>query len=70
MYQTWGALFEVIHMLLICAYATLRMTSNKAPQDSVPNIAKKSSRGQKMRLPVTKFSLPAKKHVEKAFVSN
>jgi hypothetical protein len=36
--------------------------------NSVPNIAKKSSHGQKMRLPPTKISLPVKNHVDKAFV--
>jgi hypothetical protein len=34
----------------------------------VPNIAKKSSHGQKMRLPPTKISLPVKNNVDKAFV--
>jgi hypothetical protein len=33
----------------------------------VPNIAKKSSHGQKMRLPPTKISLPVKNNVDKAF---
>jgi hypothetical protein len=36
--------------------------------NSVPNIAKKSSHGQKMRLPPTKISLPVKNNVDNAFV--
>jgi hypothetical protein len=36
--------------------------------NSVPNIAKKSIHGQKMRLPPTKISLSVKNNVDKAFV--
>jgi hypothetical protein len=34
----------------------------------VPNIAKKSSHGQEMRLLPTEISLPVKNNVDKAFV--
>jgi hypothetical protein len=36
--------------------------------NGVPNIAKKSSHGQKMRFPPTKISLLVKNNVDKAFV--
>jgi hypothetical protein len=36
--------------------------------NSVPNIAKECSYGQKMRLPPTKISLPVKNNVGKTFV--
>jgi hypothetical protein len=49
-------------------YETQSVNSNLILTNSVPNIAEKSSHGQKMRLPPTKISLPVKNNVDKAFV--